>query len=654
MSKEKASTSEERLEELHEGTRAAPKDSELSLTLGEAFLRVNRVDEAAASYQRAVELDPRSDLKALYWEWLGLVREMEGRLEEALEAYFQWLDADPVAISPLDRLGTLLVVLGRWTDLALLGPQFERRVEVSPDPRAKESQALYTFVSEEFGQGDTELVKETTLAALEIDPDSPCMRFLLGLLTYREGSLELARVEFERVMELDSEALWHEPRFALDWNSSKARVMVAKLCRQQGDVDTALELLTEADNLDQSDSEGLIEVAELLVENHRYEEVLKLTSHLPTGPSRLSRLEAESLLGKGRLDDALGLVESEAALFLQRESRHETRSGVAQLSWRLRELWFRHGQGEDVASELQALRREGGEAVELDPVGASLVLWQRYQNGALGLNGTKLEIQKLCQRCPGSEEVWETAKELYHLMGQSHASQLCDLMTSKLRHGSRPGPTGSYVIRGASGTKVLVAVVTDFGPLVLRLEADIGRESGDQIFGWGRDILKPGLELAKGVLENLAENRGPGRSVVPELSFFPKSFRLMVTPVSVPSEPGASQLLADGELGSLPLGFLTALLAVLKEPPSHQILVVGRLGLRGDIDGVPELEEILMSLHGSGAEWDQLLLAEAGGFRLLRAPAWLWHGRRVNLVGSASQLARWSNTHHHSNGRIEK
>ena len=106
MSKEAhgISSSLERLDELQEGTRAAPKESELCLTLGEAFLRVNRVDEAAATYQRAVELDPRSDLRALYWEWLGLVREMEGKLEEALEAYFQWLDADPVAMSPLDRL----------------------------------------------------------------------------------------------------------------------------------------------------------------------------------------------------------------------------------------------------------------------------------------------------------------------------------------------------------------------------------------------------------------------------------------------------------------------------------------------------------------------------------------------------------------------
>ena len=266
MSKEAhgISSSLERLDELQEGTRAAPKESELCLTLGEAFLRVNRVDEAAATYQRAVELDPRSDLRALYWEWLGLVREMEGKLEEALEAYFQWLDADPVAMSPLDRLATLLVILGRWTDLSLLRPQYVRRSEVAPNPRVRESLALYTFVTEQLGEQKTEETKALTMTALESDPDSPALRFLLGLLTYQEGSLELSRGEFERVLELDSEGLWQEQRFALDWNGAKARIMVAKLARLQGDQETALTLLARAEDLDRSDSEGLTEAAELL------------------------------------------------------------------------------------------------------------------------------------------------------------------------------------------------------------------------------------------------------------------------------------------------------------------------------------------------------------------------------------------------------
>jgi len=651
MSKEKASTSEERLEELQQGTLAAPKDSELCLTLGEAFLRVNMVDEAAASYQRAVELDPRSDLKALYWEWLGLVREMEGRLEEALEAYFQWLDADPVAISPLDRLGTLLVVLGRWTDLKLLGPQFERRIEVSGHPRARESLALYTFVIEQFGQTEKEAAREVTLSALEADPDSPSMRFLLGLLTYRDGQLELAQGEFERVLQLDSEGLWHEPRFALDWNSSKARVMVAKLSRQQGDVETALRLLSEADDLDQSDSEGLVEVAELLVENHRYDELLHLLDQITPGPSRLDRLRAESFLGKGRITEAARIYEVEARIFQDGEEEGDTEDSFARVNQQLEELWNRHQRGEAVDDELIQLRREDRTAVEQSPMGAGLILLQRIRTGALDGDGGRQEIQSLSRKFPNSVAVWEACSQASRALEDPLSTQLTALVASKLRHGSQPGPSGSFTSNSRRPHRVLVGVFTDVGPLVVSLEADVGREDKDQLFGWGRECLLPGLELAKGVLEGLAEGRGGARETIPELTFFPKSFRVMITPVIVPSEGGPPHLLLSGELGSIPFGFLVALLSVVRDTEFQQTLVLGRLGLRGDIDGVAQLEETLMTIERSGEVWDRLLLAEAGAFRLLRVPAWLWHDRTVQLVNSAAQLAGWP-TDRHQNGSV--
>lgn len=633
----RVTSSEERLAELQEATLGAPKDSELALTLGEAFLRVNRVDDAVASFQRAVELDPRSDLKALYWEWLGLVREMEGRLEEALEAYFQWLDIDPVAISPLDHLGSLLVALGRWTDLKLLGQQFERRIEFSGHPRGRESLALYTFVIEQFGQADEEKAKEVTLQALEADPDSPSMRFLLGLLTYRDGSLEIARGEFERVLALDRDNLWHEPRFALDWNSSKARVMVAKLARQQGDMETALRLLVEAEDLDRSDSEGLIEVAELLLEDDRYDDLLHVMKEVPEGPSRLSRLQAESMLGKGYLQEAKRIWETEASLF-RLDVPDDDAIHTVMVSNRLQALWDRYEKGESVYEELQELRREAADQVLEDPVGSCMVLLSRLQSGALGERGAETEILELCRRYPEYLEVWETARKVYRTVGHEHSAQLAALMASKLRHGSHPGPTGAYAMRDPGGTSVLVGVITDLGPLVLRMEADIGRGSGDEVFGWGREYLAPGLALAKGVLESLAEERGLQRDIVANLAFLPESFRVMITPVSVPAASSAAHLLSEGELGSIPLAFLVAFLSVVKTPRCRNILVTGRLGLRGQIDGVPELEETLLAVHQSGAQWEQLLLAEAGAFRLLRAPAWLWHDRTVTLVKSASQL----------------
>jgi tetratricopeptide (TPR) repeat protein len=152
------------------------------------------------------------------------------------------------------------------------------------------------------------------MAGLEADPDSPALRFLLGLLTYHEGQLELSRGEFERVLELDSEGLWQEQRFALDWNGAKARVMVAKLARLQGDQETALAMLENADDLDRSDSEGLTEAAELMLENGRYEELVHLLSDLPSGPSRVERLKAEALLGLGLWGRARTVFETESTL----------------------------------------------------------------------------------------------------------------------------------------------------------------------------------------------------------------------------------------------------------------------------------------------------------------------------------------------------
>ena len=56
-----------------------------------------------------------------------------------------------------------------------------------------------------------------------------------------------------------------------------------------------------------------------------------------------------------------------------------------------------------------------------------------------------------------------------------------------------------------------------------------------------------------------------------------------------------------------------------------------------DDNGIPVYHNPVASAHSCGGE----VVAEAGGFRLLRAPAWLWHGRPVTLVDSAERLAAW-------------
>lgn len=631
----------QRLEELEEGTRAAPKESELCLTLGEALLRVNRVDEAAASYQRAVELDPRSDLRALYWEWLGLVREMEGRLEEALEAYFHWLDADPVAMSPLDRLASLLVILGRWTDLRLLKPQYIRRSEVAPSARTRESLALYTFVTEQLGESSTE-TKEVAMTALEADPDSPALRFLLGLLTFQEGALELSRGEFERVLDLDADGMWQEHRFALDWNGAKARVMVAKLARLQGDQETALAMLANLEEIDRSDSEGLTEAAELMLENGRYEELVSLLSDLPSGPSKVDRLRAEGLLGQGLWGPARDIFETEKALLDEPEAS-SVEFASSELGSRLEALWEKARGAEELGEEIAALRREAPQAWEDEPLGACLMLLHRARQGALSGFGLEQELEQLSARFPSSPQVWELAEWVFADIEKSGSMQLSSLVRSKLEHGSRPGSSGAFITTPEHGTEILVAMTTPSSPLILKLEAEIGREEQDQLFGWGQELLRGGLALAKGVLEDLGDDGTVAHAgQLPELSLFPRSFRMMTTPLSLPEEPVQMSPLMEGELGSVPFAMLLALLSTLRKPRvGRRLLVLGRLGLRGNIDGVPDLEDTLLALHQHQLLWDHLVLARAGAFRLMRCPSWLWYERPLTLVGTARELLYW-------------
>ena len=210
----KPSSSREKLKQLERRYRDEPKNSELGISTGEAWLRVGDIDEAVSVYARSAELDPRLELKTLYYQWLGEVRETQGNPEAALAAYHQWLALEPHALEPLDRVATLLVGLERWTDLMLLRPHYARRAEVG-QPRARESLALFSFVLSQLGTPDEVSPLERTYAALELNAQSISMRYLLGVLLYRAGHLDAAQREFLRVLELDGGSRIPERRLAL-------------------------------------------------------------------------------------------------------------------------------------------------------------------------------------------------------------------------------------------------------------------------------------------------------------------------------------------------------------------------------------------------------------------------------------------------------
>lgn len=632
-------TSAERLEQLAEDSRAAPKDPDRCLALGEALLRVNRVDEAAEVYQRAVELDPRSDLRALYWEWLGLVREMEGKLEEALDAYFQWLECDPHAISPLDRLASLLVVLGRWTDFRLLRSQYTRRVEASSTARSRESLALYRYRVMQIDGEDSQDTRAMVLEALEGDPDSLPLRYLLGLLAYEAGDWGVASGEFERVLQLDEEGRWQEQRLALGWSRAKAQLKLTLLTRHQGGSMMALVGLGSLSDLKSLDEEGRMEAARLMLDEGRYSDVSELLSDLPSPSAAWKELQAESFLGRG----LCGLAQAELDACRTEIGRLDSHSEIGRDSrHRVREAWTIFGLP-GFREAVARLRQDFDEGWKDHGLGAALELrFQRWE-GLITPSSYHRELERLIAKYPDLSEAWQLAEEHYRAIGQIGASQLASLMRCKLEEPGEPYPMGFRTAPAAEETEVLAILDSQDAPVVVRVEAQISRQDGDQLFGWCREKLETGMILARGALRDgsltlPASLSDPFSSATHGL---PQAFRLMVTPLSPPGDLDRIPALKFGGLGCLPFAMLVAMVLSCHPPiAEHRWLVWGRLGLRGRVDGVSGLRTALEAAKEVGVTWDRLVLARAGAFQLLRCPSRLWYGQPLTLLGRVEELGK--------------
>ena len=101
------------LHALEMGVRCAPDDAAAHLNLGNALARLGRPDEAAASYGRALDIDPAF---AEAHANLGLLRLELGNLQEALVSCRQALGIRPDSADAHQSLGRVQLRLGRFDE----------------------------------------------------------------------------------------------------------------------------------------------------------------------------------------------------------------------------------------------------------------------------------------------------------------------------------------------------------------------------------------------------------------------------------------------------------------------------------------------------------------------------------------------------------
>jgi len=107
-----------------------PRSAQAQFLLGRLAIEGEQFDEAVTRLSRAVELDPDHDGA---WTALGYVYEAQHKTDEAIEIYRRAVKANPDNPAFVERLGDLLIKLGRFKEAE---GEVEALAELAPrDPR---------------------------------------------------------------------------------------------------------------------------------------------------------------------------------------------------------------------------------------------------------------------------------------------------------------------------------------------------------------------------------------------------------------------------------------------------------------------------------------------------------------------------------------
>jgi protein O-mannosyl-transferase len=213
----------EALEWCRKSLEISPDYPEAHHTLGAIYAKLERYDDAVASYRKAAELDPSyPDPRA----GLGSVLVKQGKFTEAESWCREALRLNPVGLPALFSLATALHNQGKLDEAA----DCYRRI-ITVDPKLFTPHSLLGKVLAAQGKTD-EAVAELQLA-LKLRPNEGDTRTVLGVLLLGRGSFEEAAGQF-------SEAARLQP------TNSLANYQLALIHQQRKETRAAIECLRKA------------------------------------------------------------------------------------------------------------------------------------------------------------------------------------------------------------------------------------------------------------------------------------------------------------------------------------------------------------------------------------------------------------------------
>jgi tetratricopeptide (TPR) repeat protein len=208
--------------------QCAPEEATGHLNLGNALGRLGRLEEAAASYRRALEADPEfaeahNNLGELWLEC--------GRAEEALVSCQQALRIRPDFARAHQNLGKVLVRLGRFDEAVR---SCQRAIAISPEF----AEAHNSLGSALLGLGQSQAAIASFQRALELSPDLAKAHANLARALRAIGRLDDAVVGYRRALLLRPELLLLHTELATALRLQRRTAAAEQSCRRALEIDS--------------------------------------------------------------------------------------------------------------------------------------------------------------------------------------------------------------------------------------------------------------------------------------------------------------------------------------------------------------------------------------------------------------------------------
>jgi type IV pilus biogenesis/stability protein PilW len=223
-----------------ESRQKMENDASAHYKLGIAQLEENHIQDAFVEFQKSIEIDPK-DAETHYA--LGHVYYLQENYEKAIQEFKTVLKLDPEHSEAHNHLGKVYEIEQRWDDAiqeyqeALKNPtyptpqfahynlglvyekkerfsdaikEFQEALRIDPNFVTPVGGPSAYIVYYEIGQTLSKLQRpaeaiEAYKEALKLFPDYAAAHFGLGLVYFKQGSKQLAKEEFEKVLKFSQD-----------------------------------------------------------------------------------------------------------------------------------------------------------------------------------------------------------------------------------------------------------------------------------------------------------------------------------------------------------------------------------------------------------------------------------------------------------------